>query len=74
MEATFPDAKVKYYRALIPTLTLLDADDRHVLATALRGKAQVIVTAKLKDFPAPYLATFGMEWQHPDAFIEQLIV
>jgi len=74
MGAAFPDAEVKSYSALIPTLTLPDTDDRHVLAAALRGKAHVIVTANLKDFPAPYLATFGMERQHPDAFIEQLIV
>ncbi len=33
----------------------------------------MIVTANLKDFPAPYLATLGMERQHPDAFISQLL-
>jgi hypothetical protein len=74
MNAAFPDAEVKSYRALIPTLTLPDADDRHVVAAALRGKAKVVVTANLKDFPAPYLATLGIERYHPDAFIEQLIV
>ena len=73
MEAAFPDAEVSAYKALIPTLTLPDANDRHVLAAALRSEAQVIVTANLKDFPAPYLATLGMKRQHPDEFISQLI-
>ncbi|MFD1875633.1 hypothetical protein [Hymenobacter bucti] len=73
MDAAFPEAEVTSYKALIPTLTLPDANDRHVLAAALRIQAQVIVTANLKDFPTPYLATLGIERQHPDAFIGQLI-
>ncbi|OGX90178.1 PIN domain-containing protein [Hymenobacter coccineus] len=73
MEQAFPDAQVTAYKALIPTLTLPDANDRHVLAAALRSQARVIVTANLKDFPAPYLATLGIERQHPDAFISQLL-
>jgi hypothetical protein len=73
MDAAFPEAEVTAYKALIPTLTLPDANDRHVLAAALRSQAQVIVTANLKDFPTSYLATLGIERQHPDAFIGQLI-
>lgn len=45
MDAAFPDAEVTAYKALMPTLTLPDANDRHVLAAALRSQAQVIVTA-----------------------------
>lgn len=73
MNAAFPDAEVTGYEPLIPGLALPDPDDRHVLAAALRGQAQVIVTANLKDFPAPYLATLDIERQHPDDFIAQLI-
>ena len=73
MNAAFPDAEVANYQSLIPALTLPDPDDRHVLAAALRSQAHVIVTANLKDFPAPYLATFDIERQHPDAFITNLI-
>ena len=35
---------VTSYEALIPTLTLPDADDRHALAAAIKGQASVIVT------------------------------
>jgi predicted nucleic acid-binding protein len=63
------DALVTGYEALIPTLTLPDPDDRHVLAAAIAGRCDVIVTQNLKDFPETVLATFGIEAQHPDDFL-----
>jgi PIN domain len=54
---------------LIPSLTLPDPDDRHVLAAAIKAKANVIVTFNLADFPQSILAGFGIEAQHPDHFI-----
>ena len=72
MNRAFPDASVSEYEALISTLELPDADDRHVLAAAIHGQASLIVTANLKDFPALYLRSFGIEAQHPDEFIAQL--
>ncbi len=47
---------------------LPDPDDRHVLAAALRGSAQAIVTFNLKDFPAQILDPFD-EAIHPDDFL-----
>ena len=44
MDSALPDACVSGYQPLIPGLTLPDPDDRHVLAAAIRAKAQVIVT------------------------------
>jgi hypothetical protein len=44
-----------------PTLTLPDADDRHVLAAAIRAEADVIVTFNLGDFPAETLKRYGIE-------------
>jgi len=38
------DALVLGYEALIPTLTLPDPGDRHVLAAAITGRCDVIVT------------------------------
>jgi predicted nucleic acid-binding protein len=73
MNTAFPDADVEGYEVFIPTLTLPDPDDRHVLAAALRSQADVIVTTNLKDFPASYLRTFDVEVQHPDEFIGYLI-
>jgi predicted nucleic acid-binding protein len=50
------DALVTGYEALIPTLTLPDPNDRHVLAAAVVGRCDVIVTQNLKDFPEAVLA------------------
>jgi len=61
------------YESLIPTLTLPDPDDRHVLAAGIRAGANVIVTANLSDFPAEILSKYGIEAQHPDEFINHLL-
>lgn len=67
------DCLVTGYEFLIPTLTLPDPDDRHVLAAAIRAGADVIVTANLSDFPALELSEHGIEAQHPDEFIMHLL-
>src|SRR5262249_12892327 len=48
-------------------------DDRHVLAAAVHGRADVIVTYNLGDFPEATLAGYGVEAQHPDGFVMRLI-
>jgi predicted nucleic acid-binding protein len=63
------DALVTGYEALVPALTLPDPDDRHVLAAAITGRCDVIVTQNLKDFPDYALTPFGIEAQHPDTFL-----
>lgn len=73
MNETFPDATVHHYEALTESVTLPDPDDRHVLAAAIRGQAQVIVTANLKDFPNDCLSQYDIEAQHPDEFITYLL-
>ena len=50
-------------------LELPDPNDVHVLAAALTGHADCIVTANLKDFPAEVVAQLGIEVIHPDQFI-----
>lgn len=50
-------------------LTLPDEDDRHVLAAAIKGGAQAIITANLPDFPATTLSPLGLEARHPDDFL-----
>ncbi len=67
------DALVIGYEDLIPGLQLPDPNDRHVLAAAIRGQANVIVTMNLRDFPSDVLAAFGIEAQHPDEFILHLL-
>jgi hypothetical protein len=44
-----------------------------VLAAAICGNAEVIVTFNKKDFPPDILREFGVETQHPDEFISHLI-
>lgn len=73
MNAHTLDAVVTEFEPLIPTLTLPDPDDRHVLAAAIKGRAEVIVTYNLRDFPAETLTPYGLEALHPDAFITQLL-
>lgn len=73
MNKAFPDATVEKYEILVPSFDLPDADDRHVLAAAVRCGAEVIVTSNLKDFPEEYLKEFDIEAQHPDFFISNLI-
>jgi predicted nucleic acid-binding protein len=69
MDAHARDALVSGYEELIESLDLPDPDDRHVLAAAIRGRADLIVTVNLRDFPADRLAKWGIEAQHPDAFL-----
>ncbi len=73
MNKAFPEANVESYEFLIPSVVLPDTNDRHVLAAAIYCKADVIVTSNLKDFPNEYLRQFGLEAQHPDQFIANLI-
>lgn len=67
------DCLIEGYEKLINVLKLPDADDRHVLAAAIRSSASVIVTFNLKDFPTEILKEFGIEAQHPDLFLTHLL-
>lgn len=69
IEKAVPDCMVFGYEHLIEGLTLPDPNDRHVLAAAVCCQAQIIVTYNLKDFPVEVLSKFGVEAQHPDAFL-----
>lgn len=73
MEAQFEDAMVTGHEPLIEALTLPDPDDRHVLAAAITGHADAIVTANLKDFPKDVIARFSVEVIHPDDFLVNAI-
>ncbi|HEX6676093.1 MAG TPA: PIN domain-containing protein, partial [Actinomycetes bacterium] len=69
MAAAVRDWRVEGYEHLIPTLTLPDPDDRHVLAAAIHAHASTIVTANLRHFPAGTLMSFDIQAVAPDDFI-----
>lgn len=57
------------YEPLETVMQLPDPDDRHVLAAAIKSRAQLIVTHNLKDFPNETLAAWNVEAVHPDDFV-----
>jgi predicted nucleic acid-binding protein len=69
MDMHVRDCLVENFEDLIPALQLPDPKDRHVLAAAIRGRADVIVTYNLKDFPEKDLRKYGITSQHPDEFL-----
>ncbi len=53
-------------------LTLPDENDRHVLAAAIAGEAQELLTANISDFPTRVLGQHGIVRRHPDEFLLEL--
>lgn len=73
METETLHARVTDYEKVIDSLTLPDPDDRHVLAAAIVGDCDVIVTQNLGDFPQENLSPHGIMVQHPDDFLLSLL-
>ncbi|HEY5251393.1 MAG TPA: hypothetical protein VIJ09_07020 [Acidimicrobiales bacterium] len=69
MEVAFDHAMVTGWEDLEETISLPDPDDRQVVAVAIRGGGQAIVTSNLADFPSDALAAFDLESGHPDDFL-----
>ena len=69
MNASVPDCLVMNYEKLANSIELPDPDDRHVVAAAIVGHADAIVTFNTRDFPEAVLRPYGIEVQHPDEFV-----
>ena len=71
MRAAIPDWEVpeSAWKSLLAGLVLPDPNDRHILAAAIAGHADCIVTSNLKDFPVAVLSVHGVEVIDPDTFI-----
>lgn len=65
----WPGAEVPYPESLEARLWLPDPADTHVLAAAVAGSADVIITLNRKDFPGHILAEEGLSRADPDAFL-----
>lgn len=69
LRVAFPAATVALPEALVARLWLPDPNDVHVLAAAIAGHADVIVTYNAADFPRHTLAEEGLDRQDPDQFL-----
>lgn len=72
MNSHVRDSLVAGFEYLIPSIALPDPDDRHVVAAAIHGGADLIVTFNLDDFPAAALQPYNLTAQHPDDFVVDL--
>lgn len=67
----FGDAWVEGYAGLIRSMTN-DEKDRHVLAAAIAGRCECVVTLNVRHFPAESTVPFGIEVRTPDEFLINL--
>jgi hypothetical protein len=68
----WPGATVPPADTVAARLSLPDAGDIHVLASAIAGRADTLLTLNLRDFPARVLARDGIRPRHPDPFLLDL--
>lgn len=69
MRATFEDSNVEGWESVDLSLVLPDPDDLHVVAAAVRGRADSIVTTNIQDFPSDVLKSLSIEAVDPDTFL-----
>lgn len=70
--ARFPAARTAPQPGLEARLHLPDANDIHVLACAIAGSADAILTFNAADFPRHVLAAEGVTRREPDGFLWEL--
>lgn len=72
MREVFPRAMVAAAPGVEARLVLPDPNDTHVLAVAVAGGADAIVTFNAADFPRHVLAGEGVQRRDPDGFLWEL--
>lgn len=72
IRARWPDAEIAADPALESRLHLPDINDRHVLAAAIMGRADTLLTRNLGDFPTRTLAGHNILRRDPDGFLWSL--
>ena len=70
MRAAFPEAEVRFPEDIPKAVTCIpDLNDRHVVAAAICGSADVIVTLNKKHFPANCIEQYDLVCQTSDEFL-----
>mgnify|MGYP003644789755 FL=1 len=72
LRAAWPRAEVTVSPGIEQRLYLPDENDIHVLAAAIHGNADVIMTLNAKDFPRGILAEEGLARIDPDSYLHGL--
>ncbi len=72
LTAGFPKANVAAQPGLEARLHLPDDNDIHVLAVAIAGSADAIITFNARDFPRHTLASEGIARRDPDGFLWEM--
>ena len=75
MDDAFTNARIDPSPSLVSGLAPIcpDPKDAHVVVTALKGRAELIVTANIRDFPSSLLAPLGLHALTPDEFLLDLL-
>jgi len=72
LRANWPNAEIAAAPDIQAQLSLPDRDDTHVLAAAIAGKADILLTENRKDFPTRILAGHNILRRDPDGFLLEL--
>ncbi len=70
--AAHPRASIPAAPQIEARLVLPDDNDRHVLAVAIAGSSDAIITLNAQDFPRGLLAGEGVARRDPDGFLWEL--
>lgn len=70
LRAAWPRAEVRYPPELEARLWLPDPNDVHVMAAAIAGSSDAIMTANAKDFPRNVLSEEGLLRVDPDGYLQ----
>ncbi|MCB1354090.1 MAG: PIN domain-containing protein [Rhodobacteraceae bacterium] len=72
MRARWPEAMAVATPEAEALISLPDPDDRHVVAAALAGGADTLVTLNRRDFPSRTLARHGLIPRDPDSLLVEI--
>jgi predicted nucleic acid-binding protein len=67
----FPEAMITDYEVYVARCTN-DPKDRHILAAAIRGQVETIVTMNIRHFKAADVEIWGVSAAHPDEYLKVL--